>query len=96
MDPKQHAEMFYRSLAAADAVSCQLLARAARLQRGRVAALERQIKELQANNGTKEQLARLEAEAARRGQLAKTFDALDVVIDEAIEERATLDEKKFK
>lgn len=96
MDPKKQAELFYKSLAATDAISCKLLARGARFQRGRVAALNRRIDDLLANNGPQAEIDRLAAEAKQRTKLSDTFDALDGVIDKAIEDRAVLDKDKFK
>lgn len=96
MDPKQQAELFYHSLAATDAASCQLLARAARFQRGRVAAIGRKLEQMQDNNAPEKDLEPLKAEASRRGELAKAFDTLDATITKAIAQRAVLDQDKFK
>lgn len=96
MDPKRQAEMFYRSLAASDAISCKLLARGARIQRGRVAALNRRIDTLKVQNAPQTEIEKLAVEAARRDALAEKFDTLDGVIDQAIKDRAALDVNKFK
>jgi hypothetical protein len=96
MDPKKQAELFYKSLATVDAASCKLLARGARIQRGRVVALKRKIQELELKQAPATEIAKLQAEVARRTTLAGTFDALDVVIDKAIQQRAVLDKDKFK
>jgi hypothetical protein len=96
MDPKKQAELFYKSLGAADALTCQLLARGAQVQRGRVASLQLQAAELQKNKAPNEQIAKVQAEIAKRKDLATKFDALDKVIDKAIEDRALLDKNKFK
>jgi hypothetical protein len=88
--------MFYKSLAASDAVSCKLLARGARIQRGRVAALTRRITALQKQNAPQTEIEKLTVEAARRKTLAEKFDTLDGVIDQAIKDRALLDVNKFK
>ena len=96
MDPKKQAVDFYHSLAAADAVSCALLARNARFQRGRVVALNRRITALQLAKAPKEEITKLELEAERRTKLAANLDALDGVIDQAIKKRAELDKGKFK
>ncbi len=96
MDPKQQAEIFYKSLAAVDAVSCAILARGARMQRGRVASLKRRISELEAKDAPKAEIVKLEAEAGRRTALAAKFDALDGVIDGAIKAREALDKEKIE
>ncbi len=96
MDPKKQAELFYKSLGAADALSCKLLARGAQVQRGRIASLQLQVDELQKGKAPNEQIAKVEVEIAKRKELATKFDTLDKVIEKAIEERAQLDKKKFK
>lgn len=96
MDPKKQAELFYKSLAASDAASCKLLARGARMQRGRVAALERRIAELEAKNAEKSEINKLKLESSTREKLANTYDALDEVIGTAIDDRAQLDKNKFE
>lgn len=95
MDPKQQARIFYDSLGAADALTCKLLERGAKIQRGRVASLERQITELKKQNALK-QVSALEAEVTKRKTLAEKFEALDVVIEQAIVKREGLDKDKFK
>lgn len=96
MDPKQQAQLFYKSLGAADALTCRLLARGAQIQRGRTASLQRQVDELKQNKAPNDQIARIEEEIARRTALATKFDTLDKVIDKAIQDRAKLDKDKFK
>ncbi|MCY0990906.1 hypothetical protein OV203_27425 [Nannocystis sp. ILAH1] len=96
MDPKQQALHFYQSLGAADELSRKLLTRAARVQRGRAAALKRKIDDLDKGGAPKEELAKLEAEMERRETLAGSYDKLDSVIGKAIAKRAELDEQKFK
>jgi hypothetical protein len=96
MDKTQQAVLFYKSLASADTFSCKLLARGARMQRGRVAELERKITDLKLKNAPTQETDQLQAEADKRQALATTFDELDTIIDGAIAERETLDEEKFK
>lgn len=96
MDPKQQALLFYKSLGAADALTCKLLARGAQVQRGRIDALNAQADTLKQKKAPAEQIATVEAEIAKRTALAKKFDTLDTVIEKALEERAKLDQKKFK
>ena len=67
MDPKKQAELFYKSLATVDAASCKLLARGARIQRGRVAALKRKIKELELKQAPPTEIAALQGSG---GELA--------------------------
>lgn len=95
MDPKQQAAMFYKSLAAADAFACKLLAQGARIQRGRVAALENRLAELQKNPSMQAEAAAVGAEINKRKELASQFDKLDGVITKALDERAALDKGKF-
>lgn len=95
MDSKNQAVLFYKSLATADAFSCTLLARGARIQRGRAAALELKIIDLQKKNLPAE-VAKLQAEADKRKALAVAFDKLDETIDKAIDDRAVLDQNQNK
>ncbi|MFZ6178945.1 hypothetical protein [Nannocystis pusilla] len=96
MDPKQQALQFYQSLGAADELSRKLLTRAAQVQRGRAAALQRRIDDLDKGGTPKEEIAKLEAEMERRKTLAGNYDKLESVIGKAITLRAQLDEQKFK
>ena len=96
MDPKKQAELFYKSLGAADALTCKLLARGAQVQRGRVASLQLQANELQQKKAPNEEIVKVAVEIAKRQELAAKFDTLDKVIDKAIQDRAALDQGKFK
>lgn len=96
MDPKKQAEIFYKSLIAADHVSCGLLNRGANVQLGRVAALERKVAAMIEEKAPPEQIAKLQGEIAKRAALAQKYSELDKVVVQAIEERATLDKDKFK
>lgn len=96
MDPKKQAEIFYKSLIAADHVSCGLLHRSASVQLGRVTALERKLAALTQQNAPADQLAMVQAEIDKRTALAEKYIALDNVVVTAIEQRATLDKNKFK
>ena len=96
MDKKQQAVLVYQSLAAADAFSCELLARGARMQRGRAAVIQRRITDLQLQEAPKEMTDPLQAEVDKRKELATTFEALDTIIDGALAERKTLDQDKFE
>lgn len=95
MSPEQQAKIFYESLSAADNLTCKLLARGARIQRGRVASLERQIADMKKQKLTK-QVPALEEEVAKRKALATKFDALDGIIAHAIVKREESDKEKFK